>query len=49
LNVKDPKKQIELLLKLRAPYYAAADKVIDTTGLSLKQVVGKITRLIGGK
>jgi len=49
LNVKDPKKQIELLLKLRAPYYAAADKVIDTTRLSLKQVADKITRLIGGK
>ncbi|MBI4982574.1 MAG: shikimate kinase [Candidatus Omnitrophica bacterium] len=46
LNVKDPKKQIELLLKLRAPYYAAAHKIIDTSKISVKQVVSKILRLI---
>lgn len=45
LNVADPKKQIELLLKLRAPYYALADKTIDTSKLSVKQIVEKISRL----
>jgi len=37
LNVKDPKKQIDLLLKLRAPFYAQADKTIDTSRLSIKK------------
>lgn len=45
LNVSDPKKQIELLLKLRAPYYAQADKVIDTSKLSVRQVVDKVLKL----
>lgn len=45
LNVSDPKKQIELLLKLRAPYYAQADKTIDTSKLSIKEVVAKILRI----
>jgi shikimate kinase len=44
LNVKDPNKQIEHLLKLRAPYYAKADKTIDTSKLSIKQVVAKIAK-----
>ncbi len=42
LSVAEPKKQIELLLKLRAPYYAKADKTIDTSKLSVEQVVQKI-------
>lgn len=46
LNVSNPKKQIELLLKMRAPYYARADKTIDTTKLSPAQVVAKIAKLI---
>lgn len=46
LNVKDPKKQISLLLKLRAPYYAAAHKIIDTSKISIKQVVSRILRFI---
>lgn len=49
LNVSHPKKQIELLLKLRAPYYAQADKTIDTSGISIKQVVGKILKLTSKK
>lgn len=44
LNVKDPKKQIELLLKLRAPYYARADKTIDTSRISVEEVVKKILK-----
>ncbi|MCM8795400.1 MAG: shikimate kinase [Candidatus Omnitrophica bacterium] len=49
LNVKDPKQQIELLLKLRAPYYAQADVMIDTSDLSIKEVVEKIDKLIQGR
>jgi len=45
LNVKDPRRQIGLLLKLRHPYYALADKTIDTSKLSVKQVADKILRL----
>ncbi len=46
LNVKDPKKQIELLLKLRASYYAKADKTIDTSLLSVAQVVSQISKAV---
>lgn len=49
LNVSDPKKQIDLLLKLRAPYYAQADKTIDTSKISAKEVVDKIIKIIFGK
>lgn len=49
LNVSNPKKQIELLLKLRAPYYAQADKTVDTTKISVKEVVDKILKLTSKK
>jgi len=49
LNVRDPKKQIELLLKLRAPYYAQADKTIDTSKISVKEVVEKIAKVTSKK
>jgi len=49
LNVAEPKKQIELLLKLRAPYYALADKTIDTSKLSIKEAVDKIIKLTSPK
>jgi shikimate kinase len=49
LKVAEPKKQIDLLLKLRAPYYARADKIIDTSRLSVKEVVDKIIKLISKK
>ena len=45
LNVPDPKKQINILLKLRAPYYALADKTINTSRLSPKEVVRRIKAL----
>ncbi len=45
LNVKNPKKQIDLLLKLRAPYYARADKIIDTSRISVKTVANKILKI----
>lgn len=44
LKVVDPKKQIIHLLKLRAPYYAQADKTIDTSKLSPKEVVDRILK-----
>ncbi len=46
LNVSDPQKQIEALLKMRAPFYALADKTIDTSELSVAQVVSRILKLI---
>ncbi|MDD5692455.1 MAG: shikimate kinase [Candidatus Omnitrophica bacterium] len=49
LNVKDPARRIEVLLKMRAPYYMQADKTIDTTRLSVKEVVEKISRNTGRK
>jgi len=49
LNVPNPKKQIELLLKLRAPYYARADKTIDTSRILIKEVVDKILKLTSKK
>jgi hypothetical protein len=44
--VANPKEKIELLLKLRSPYYALADKSIDTSRLSVKEVVGKISAIL---
>ena len=49
LQVDDPKKQIELLLKMRAPYYALADKKIDTSKLSVKETAQEILRLLPKK
>lgn len=49
LNVGNRKKQVELLLKLRAPYYARADKCIDTSKISVKAVAAKIAKMISVK
>lgn len=46
LNVENPKEKIELLLKLRAPYYAKADKTIDTSKLSVKEVAARILKTL---
>ena len=46
LNVPDPKKRIEELLKKREPYYNKANFIIDTDNLSIEQVVLKITDLL---
>ena len=45
MNVTQPKKQIEQLLKLRAPFYAKADKVIDTSHLSVEEVSARIMKI----
>jgi shikimate kinase len=49
LNVGKPQKRIETLLKMRAPYYVQADKLIDTTRFSIKQVVNKISKILASK
>ncbi len=49
LNAPDPKGKIELLLKERAPYYALADKVIDTSGISVKEAAAKVLSLLPGE
>ncbi len=43
LNVSDPKEKISELLARRAAYYARADYRVDTTDLSIDEVVRKIT------
>jgi len=49
LKVDNPIERIKLLLKLRSPYYAKADKTIDTSRLSIKEVVAKISKLLPAK
>lgn len=44
LNVDNPKKQIEELLKKRAPFYAKADFSIDTSDKSISQVADIIIK-----
>lgn len=46
LNVVKPGQRIELLLKMRQPYYMQADKIIDTSGLSIKQVAARISKIL---
>lgn len=49
LNVNNPKEQIETLIKLRSPYYAQSEKIIDTSGKSIEEVAGLIIKLINRK
>lgn len=49
LNVSDPKKQVEFLLKLRSPYYALADKTIDTSELSIIEAARKVANFVFAK
>lgn len=49
LNVAKPGERIELLLKMRAPYYAQADYTVDTSKSTIKQVVQKIIKSINKK
>ena len=46
LNVPDPKKQIEELLKKREAYYNKADFSVNTDNLTVEQAVEKIAALI---
>ncbi|MDI6689405.1 MAG: shikimate kinase [Actinomycetota bacterium] len=50
LNVPQPKMQIEKLLSSREKIYEeVADLIVDTTGLSVEQVVQRIQRELGEK
>ena len=42
LNVPDPKKKIEELLKIREPLYAQADFIVDTSDNDIPRVVAEI-------
>ncbi len=46
LDVSDPREKIAELLAKRAEYYARADHRIDTTDLSIDEVVRKIAELV---
>ena len=46
LNVDDPTKRIEELLKMRAPFYAQADYSIDTSDLTVSPVVNKVLEYV---
>jgi len=46
LNVEDPLKKIDELLKVRKPYYDQADHIIDTDKLSPEEIVDKIKKLL---
>ena len=45
LNVDNPKEKIEFLLKMRSPFYAKSDFLIDTSGLTIDKVVEKISKI----
>ena len=47
LNVEDPKAKIEELLSARKSFYAKADREIDTSALSISEVVDKIIKEVG--
>ncbi len=46
LNCEDPKRRIRDLLAKRAPFYARADHTINTSELTISQVVDKIVRIV---
>jgi len=49
LNVDERKPRISELLKKREPFYNQADHIIDTTNLSIKEVVDKIISFLKNK
>ncbi|MFC1657935.1 shikimate kinase [Candidatus Omnitrophota bacterium] len=49
LNVDNPAEKIEELLKMRAPFYAQADYTIDTSDLTIAEVVNKVLTYVRGK
>ncbi|MFX0072509.1 MAG: shikimate kinase [Candidatus Hermodarchaeota archaeon] len=47
IDKEDPKKEIEMVLKFRKPFYeAAAEITIDTTGKSIDDIVKKIINFL---
>ena len=49
LNVDNPKQRIEELLEIRAPFYAQADYIIDTSELAVSSVVNKVLEYVKAK
>lgn len=49
LNVVNPKEKIASLLAARTPYYGQADKTIDTSKISSKEVIKGILKFISPK
>lgn len=49
LNVADPVKRIEELLSSRQRFYAQADRMIDTTDISIKEAAQEIVSLVSAK
>ena len=49
LNVDNPQKKIEELLKIREPFYAQADYGIDTSDLPVSSVVDKVLEYVKAK
>lgn len=46
LNVAHPRKQIEVLFQLRAPFYAQADKTVDTSKITIREATRKVVKLL---
>ena len=46
LNVPDPKRRITELLEKRAQFYARADCQIDTTNLTIEEILQKISEML---
>lgn len=46
LNGPDPRRKVEELLKLRAPFYALADRTVDTSDRSIEEVVEEVLKEI---
>lgn len=49
LDVENPEKRIEGLLKIRAPFYAQANYTIDTSDLSVSAITDRIIEYVKGK
>ena len=45
LNVPDPQAAVKKLLTERAPFYAKADYTVDTSGLTVEEVVQRILKI----
>ena len=49
LNVPSPIDTIRKLLEKRAPFYAKADHIVDTSGKNLDQIVEEIIKIVRNK
>ncbi len=49
LQVEDPRSEVERLLKLREPFYANSDRMVDTDGLSPREAAERIDAVLREK